>query len=657
MMKKLINRLPMYVKFALVLTLPLLALAWFTVNGVLDRQAAVKELQRLQTMTTLAQHAGDWIHEMQRERGMSSGYLASEGEAFGERLSQQRAATDVAAEAFIQQREELDGKTLSTAASGQLDQLIQQWQRTAELRREVDQLSVGMTLALNHYTGINHQLMSLVGSLAQQTSEGEISRQLAAYFNLLQAKDLAGIERAMLSAAFSADGMSFEMLNRYLSLLGEEVAFLTGFRAFAAAETQKQLDDALSGPEIERLIERRELAIQQYNVGGYNVDPNEWFEWQTVKIGRLKALENSVAEGIITTTADMQRAAQNALWRYIIISLLATILAVVMAILIVRTLTRPLTAALANISSRGNDLTQRLAVPGSDELSRLYRAFNDASGDTEALIGEIKRNAQSVELASGEIAQGNQDLAQRTEEQSASLVQTASSLEEITATVRQTAENAHEAQRMTKEVASEAEDASSIAQRAQEAMRHIHESSDQVTTIIAAIDNIAFQTNLLALNASVEAARAGEHGRGFAVVASEVRKLASRSAEEANQIRHLIDNNIAKINEGESLVTSTSSTLTTISERVQKVARLMEEMASATNEQSAGVEQINSAMGQLEEVTQQNAALVEEVAAASRSLDEQAEEMSGRISKYHVGSAPSESTPLLKADYRTQQAF
>lgn len=656
-MKKIINRAPMYAKFAMVLFLPLIALAWFAVNGVLDRQAAVRELERLQTMTALAQNAGDWIHQMQIERGMSSGYLASEGEAFGQRLNQQRPETDAAAEVFIQQRAGLDGNTLSAAASEQLDQLVQQWQRTAPLRREVDQLSVRMELVLNHYTSINHQLMGLVGSLTQQTSEGEISRQLAAYFNLLQAKDLAGIERAMLSAAFGADGMSFEMLNRYLSLLGEEVAFLTGFRAFSAADERRQLDSALSGPEIERLIERRELAIQQHEVGGYSVDPNEWFEWQTVKIGRLKALEDSVSEGIVATTVDMQREAQNALWRYIIISLLATMAAVAMAILIVRTLTRPLTAALTNISTRGNDLTQRLVVPGSDELSRLYRAFNDASGDTEALVGEIKRNAQSVELASGEIAQGNQDLAQRTEEQSASLVQTASSLEEITATVRQTAENAHEAQRMTNDVASEAQEASSIAQRAQEAMRHIHESSDQVTMIIAAIDNIAFQTNLLALNASVEAARAGEHGRGFAVVASEVRKLASRSAEEANQIRKLIDNNIAKINEGESLVTSTSDTLTTISERVKKVARLMEEMASATNEQSAGVEQINRAMSQLEEVTQQNAALVEEVAAASRSLDEQAEEMSGRISKYKVGSSPLENAVVLNAHSQTHPAF
>ncbi|WP_328731395.1 hypothetical protein [Vreelandella azerica] len=69
---------------------------------------------------------------------------------------------------------------------------------------------------------------------------------------------------------------------------------------------------------------------------------------------------------------------------------------------------------------------------------------------------------------------------------------------------------------------------------------------------------------------------------------------------------------------------------------MQKVANLVDEMASATTEQSSGIEEINRAMTQLEEVTQQNAALVEEVAAASRSLDEQAEEMAEMIGKYQV---------------------
>lgn len=635
-MKKYLSRTPMRAKFALVLVLPLLALAWFAINGVMERQAAVRELDRLHAMTELAQHAGDWVHQIQLERGMTAGFLGSEGESFGRRLSQQRPNVDAAAQAFREQRGDLAEGVLSETAREELTQLNRQWERTARIRDEVDNLDIATSEVLSHYTGINSQLMSIVGALAQLTHEGEISRQLAAYYNLLEAKDLAGIERAMLSNAFGADGMTPEMLRSFLSLLGEEQAFLTAFRALSPPDVREALSQALSGPEIERLIERRELAISQYDTGGYNVDPEQWFEWQTVKIGRLKALEDDVAENVITTTAALRREARQALWVYLAVAILSSAVALIVAALMVRTITGPLKRALNSIATRGNDLTQRLDVPGTDELSKLYDAFNSASADTEQLVAEVKRNAQSVEVASGEIAQGNQDLAQRTEEQSASLVQTASSMEEITATVRQSADNAHEAQNMTTDVAQEAQAAVDLAARAQNAMHQIHQANDQVTTIVTAIDNIAFQTNLLALNASVEAARAGEHGRGFAVVAAEVRKLASRSAEEANQIRKLIDNNVTKISEGESLVNSTSDSLSTISQRVQKVASLVDDMASATTEQSSGIEEINRAMTQLEEVTQQNAALVEQVAAASRSLDEQAEDMAEMIGKYKV---------------------
>ena len=565
---------------------------------------------------------------------MTAGFLGSQGEAFGDRLSQQRPNMDAAVEAFFQQRDQIDAALLGSTISTQLVAIEQQWQRNQALRDQVDQLRVATPEALAHYTNLNSLLMVLVGELAHLTGEGAITRQLAAYYNLLEAKDLAGIERALLSNVFAADAMPEATLQRLLSLIGEERAFLETFRVLSGAANREALEAALSGPEVERVLERRALAIQQ--TAGYGVNPEEWFDWQTVKIGRLKALEDSVSASIVSTADELKRQAQRDLWWYLAIAVVTAVIAIGMAILIVRTITRPLQRALVSIAERGDDLTQRLPVPGSDELSRLYQAVNDASAQTEQLIAEMKRNAQSVALASNEIAQGNQDLAQRTEEQSASLVQTASSMEQMTATVRQNADNAHQAQRMTGDVANQAQEATEVAMQARQAMQHIHQANEQVTTIVTAIDNIAFQTNLLALNASVEAARAGEHGRGFAVVADEVRKLASRSAEEASQIRHLVNNNVARINEGEALVATTSDTLEKIAARVQQVATLVDEIATASHEQSAGVEQISHAMAQLEDVTQQNASLVEQVATASRSLDDQAEEMTTLVSRFRV---------------------
>ena len=212
-------------------------------------------------------------------------------------------------------------------------------------------------------------------------------------------------------------------------------------------------------------------------------------------------------------------------------------------------------------------------------------------------------------------------------------------MEQLTATVRNNAENTRQVETMTNEMASDAEGANDIASRATEAMELIHEANKEVTTIVEAIDSIAFQTNLLALNASVEAARAGEHGRGFAVVAQEVRILAGRSADEAEQIKELISNNVARINQGASLVAQTTDTLKAIGQKVTNIASLVRDIAAATNEQSAGIEQINQAVAQLDEVTQQNAALVEQVAAASRSLDDQANDMAKQVGQFTVSDA------------------
>ena len=635
-MKNLLHRIPVSRKFVLALALPLCIIVWLAGIGILERQRLAVDMQQVASFTELSAQLGGFVHELQAERGLSVGFLGSRGEAFGEQLTIQRDRVD---ERLSRYRTAWEG--VDASGDPEIARLLEEVDgllgELAGMRRQVDALGLGELDALDYYTEINHRLIETVGRLNDLGNAGELSRSLGAYYALLEIKETAGIERALLASAFAANRMSADNYYRFLRLLGEEGAFEESFFMFSDADIALRYQAATTEHEAHSgLYMMRQIAMRQGINGGYGVRAERWFEAQTGKLERLREVELALAENVQARAHALAAEARVGLWSFAGLAGLAIVAAVLFSTLLVRSMVLPLRHALAQIEAREGDLTQRLPEPGTDELSQLYRAFNASTASMEALVVSIKQGAQGVGSASGEIAQGNEDLASRTEEQSASLVETATSMEQMTSTVRQSADNAREANAMSEQAAMQAEQASSVAEEARRAMQQIIEANRHVNAIIEAIDGISFQTNLLALNASVEAARAGEHGRGFAVVAGEVRKLASRSAEEAERIRQLIGNTTQRVEAGSGLVGETSEALAAINQGVRKVADLVAEITSASIEQSAGIEQINQAMGQLEATTQQNAALVEQVATASRSLDGQAGEMTQLISRFRV---------------------
>ena len=284
------------------------------------------------------------------------------------------------------------------------------------------------------------------------------------------------------------------------------------------------------------------------------------------------------------------------------------------------------------------DLTHRIPMEGKNgDLEALCRGVNSLLDSTAELVKRVKFASGEVQVGAEEISRGNINLSQRTEEQASSLEETASSMEEMTSTVRQTADNAAQANQLALAARQQAEKGGAVVSSAVTAMGAINDASRKIADIIGVIDEIAFQTNLLALNAAVEAARAGEQGRGFAVVATEVRNLAGRSATAAKEIKALIQDSVAKVDEGSKLVDESGKTLDEIVQAVKKVTDIVAEIAAASREQSSGIEQVNKSVMAMDSTTQQNAALVEEAAAASQAIVEQAQTLNNMVARYDVG--------------------
>jgi methyl-accepting chemotaxis protein len=301
---------------------------------------------------------------------------------------------------------------------------------------------------------------------------------------------------------------------------------------------------------------------------------------------------------------------------------------------------------------RGGDLTVRVQVTSRDEIADLAEDANAMAGQLQSVLTQVQEAAHRSATAAQQLAAGSEQLSSGAQEQAASLEETAASLEEMTAAVKQNADNAKQANRIAGGAKGAAEAGGVVVKDAVSAMQAITTSSKQIAAIITAIDEIAFQTNLLALNAAVEAARAGEQGRGFAVVAAEVRVLAQRSAAASKEIKTLITDSVAKVEDGAKLVNRTGTTLAEIVSGVKKMADLIAEISAASSEQFQGIDQLNKAVTQMDGVTQQNAGQTEELSSTAQALAAQAEELSAQVAQFKLRQAASDEPTAMHAESR-----
>ncbi|MBV8633191.1 MAG: HAMP domain-containing protein, partial [Burkholderiaceae bacterium] len=285
----------------------------------------------------------------------------------------------------------------------------------------------------------------------------------------------------------------------------------------------------------------------------------------------------------------------------------------------------------------GGDLGNPILSERRDDMGKLLRSMEQMRLNLVAIIDDVHHSVDGIAVATREIALGNADLAQRTQRQASRLEETTDSMGQLAAAVQQNAGSAQEVSGLVVDATGTAQAGGVAVDKVRVTMEGIGEVGRRIEEIIGMIDAIAFQTNLLALNAAVEAAKACEAGRGFAVVASEVRSLAQRSGHASKQIRSLLQDTIAQLEQGNRQVADASQTMRAIEVAVQRVNVLMCDMAEASREQSLGIGEVNRTLVEMDANTQQNAAMVEQVAAAASSLDEQAGRLTQAVSIFKLG--------------------
>ena len=299
--------------------------------------------------------------------------------------------------------------------------------------------------------------------------------------------------------------------------------------------------------------------------------------------------------------------------------------------------------------AKGNfDVELTANFPG--DLKPIQNSINQFVVRMGETIANISQSADQVSAGSDQVSNSSQSLAQGATEQASAVEELSATITDISNSSKQTAASAEEARDSVGEAGRQVQVSNDYVKQLNTAMDHISDSSQEISKIIATIENIAFQTNILALNAAVEAARAGAAGKGFAVVADEVRNLASKSDQAAKATKDLIENSITAVEEGADVVGKVTESLARTTELTSGVVSMMESVAEAVETQNAAIAQVTEGIDQISAVVQTNSATSEECAAASEELSSQANIMHQLMAEFHIsnkagfGGAPFQSS-------------
>jgi hypothetical protein len=277
------------------------------------KQLEIEAVRHLAARVELAEAIGQLIHELQRERGATSIFLASGGQRLSaERQAAVEAARPVEAQLralFARQAEPIQGadaRTLSLMAWALLD-----LEALDALRGQIDHRARGAHEAVAAYSRLIAGLVELVFHVADAAVDPAVSRLLVAFVHLVQGKEAAGQERAVGGLMFGSGSVDEAGQQRIVHLIDAQELSLPVFEEFAEADLRTRWQQHQLTPRVamlERL--RRTLCTAR---PGATLDTglsNNWFEVTSERITEMWQLELALVQSLRHACASQIQVAQ-----------------------------------------------------------------------------------------------------------------------------------------------------------------------------------------------------------------------------------------------------------------------------------------------------------------------------------------------------------
>ena len=314
-----LNRLTIKTKLRLLAGVPTFILLVLTLMNVTRLTTEIQNAHHAQTIAALVVALGEVTHELQKERGLSAGFLASRGAKFADRLPAQRTTS---ATKIVALRTTLNAVDLTGTAPdyrGALLAALDDLERLTAVRARIDQFSVLPPESFQIYSDAIAKLLDVAMRSSNELPDAHLARLANTKSALLYFKERIGQERAMLSGALSAGQITAPQYEMLLTLLSDQTNFQRLTLALATPEQRAALNQALDHSSVKEVAQVEQM-VRSVGVGtALNYPPELWFDQITVKIDRLRSVEEQFSQAITATVTQHTQQARTMLIAFLVL--------------------------------------------------------------------------------------------------------------------------------------------------------------------------------------------------------------------------------------------------------------------------------------------------------------------------------------------------